>query len=56
MSRLLAALERFGRAEKAASLVEYSLLLALIVVVCIGAMTILGSKASVFFSSAATTI
>jgi pilus assembly protein Flp/PilA len=37
--------------EKGASLVEYALLLALIAVVCIGAITILGQNANDKFSS-----
>jgi pilus assembly protein Flp/PilA len=37
--------------EKGASLVEYALLLALIAVVCIGAITILGNNANTKFSS-----
>jgi pilus assembly protein Flp/PilA len=37
--------------EKGASLVEYALLLALIAVVCIGAITILGQNANTKFSS-----
>ncbi len=36
--------------EKGASLVEYALLLALIAVVCIGAITILGGNANDKFS------
>ncbi len=42
---------RFGNTEKGASLVEYALLLALIAVVCIVAITTLGSRASDNFSS-----
>ncbi|MEY2426180.1 MAG: pilus assembly protein Flp/PilA [Actinomycetota bacterium] len=40
---------RFGRTERGASLVEYVLLVSLIAVVCIGAITILGTKASTQF-------
>jgi len=39
------------RSERAASLVEYALLVALIAVVCIAAVTTLGSKASNNFNS-----
>jgi len=39
------------RSERAASLVEYALLVALIAVVCIVAVTTLGKKASSKFSS-----
>ena len=39
------------RTERGASLVEYALLVALIAVVCIGAVTFLGNSASGKFSS-----
>ena len=42
---------RFGRDERGASLVEYALLVALIAVVCIVAITFVGSRASDKFSS-----
>ena len=41
---------RFGRSERGASLVEYALLVALIAVVCIVAITFIGSRASGKFS------
>jgi pilus assembly protein Flp/PilA len=41
---------RFGRDDEGASLVEYALLVALIAIVCILAITFLGSKASTRFS------
>ncbi len=41
---------RFGRTERGASLVEYALLVALIAVVCIVAVSLLGSNASKKFS------
>jgi pilus assembly protein Flp/PilA len=37
---------RFGRDDAGASLVEYALLLALIALVCIGAMQLLGNDVS----------
>jgi pilus assembly protein Flp/PilA len=40
----------FGRAERGASLVEYALLVALIAVVCIIAVSLLGTTASKKFS------
>ena len=40
-----------ARTERGASLVEYALLVALIAVVCIGAVTFLGNSASTKFSS-----
>jgi pilus assembly protein Flp/PilA len=42
---------RFGDDERGASLVEYALLVALIAVVCIVAITFLGSQASDKFST-----
>ena len=41
---------RFARTERGASLVEYALLVALIAVVCIVAITFIGSRASDKFS------
>ena len=41
---------RFGDTERGASLVEYALLVALIAVVCIAAITLLGSNADSKFS------
>ncbi len=37
---------RFGDTERGASLVEYALLVALIAVVCIAAVTLIGTKGS----------
>ncbi|MDQ1374885.1 MAG: pilus assembly protein Flp/PilA [Actinomycetota bacterium] len=42
---------RFGRDERGASLVEYALLVALIAVVCIIAITFVGTRASDKFST-----
>jgi len=47
---------RFGDTERGAALVEYALLLALIAVVCIVALTTLGSKASGKFNSISTSL
>ena len=41
---------RIATTERGASLVEYALLVALIAVVCIGAVTVLGSNASAKYS------
>lgn len=41
---------RFAKDDRGASLVEYALLVALIAVVCIGAVTVLGGNASSKFS------
>ena len=42
---------RFGRDERGASLVEYALLVALIAVVCIVAISFVGTRASDKFST-----
>ena len=42
--------KRVAATERGASLVEYDLLVALIAVVCIGAVTVLGSNSSTKFS------
>ena len=47
---------RFGRTERGASLVEYALLVALIAVVCIVAVSLLGTNASKKFSTVASSI
>jgi pilus assembly protein Flp/PilA len=47
---------RLARTERGASLVEYALLVALIAVVCIGAVTLLGNSAKSTLSSAGNTI
>jgi pilus assembly protein Flp/PilA len=44
------------KSERGASLVEYALLVALIAVVCIAAVTLLGTAASKTFSSVGTNI
>lgn len=41
---------RFGRSERGAALVEYALLVALIAVVCIAAISLLGTSARDKFS------
>ena len=47
---------RFGDDERGASLVEYALLVALIAVVCIVAVTTLGTNASKKFSTVGNSI
>jgi pilus assembly protein Flp/PilA len=47
---------RLGRTERGASLVEYALLVALIAVVCIVAVSVLGSNASGKFSRTASAL
>ena len=44
------------RKEEGATLAEYGLLLALIAVVCIGAIAVLGTKISSMFTSVASSI
>ena len=57
MTKLLTAARRFvtGK-EEGATLAEYGLLLALIAVVCIAAITVLGTKISSMFTSVAGSI
>jgi pilus assembly protein Flp/PilA len=47
---------RFGETERGASLVEYALLVALIAVLCIGALKFLSGKTQAAFSSAGSSI
>ncbi len=47
---------RFGRTERGASLVEYVLLVSLIAVVCIAAITVLGTKADTEFDKVGSSI
>ena len=47
---------RFLREEDGASLVEYALLIALIAVVCIGAVTLIGTNVNAKLNSAATSL
>jgi pilus assembly protein Flp/PilA len=55
--KLLTAVRKFiAGQEQGATLVEYGLLLALIAVVCIAAMTALGTSISSVFASVAGTI
>ncbi len=56
MTKLLAARTQFVRDEDGASLVEYGLLLSLVSVVCIAAITTLGSSISSMFSNLASVI
>lgn len=54
--RLAAAAARFWRDERGASLVEYAVLLLLLLVVTLGAIAVLGSRLSGFYSAASTSI
>ncbi len=53
MKRLLKTLQRFLREEDGPTAVEYAVMLALIIVVCITAITTLGSNANATFSNVA---
>jgi pilus assembly protein Flp/PilA len=53
MKKWLSALERFCRDEDGPTAVEYAVMLALIIVVCITAITTLGTNASSTFSNVA---
>jgi pilus assembly protein Flp/PilA len=57
MTRFLTAAKKFvSRKEEGASLVEYGLLLALIAVICIAAISLLGTNISTMFSTLAGSI
>jgi len=56
MTKLLAAHTKFVRDEEGASLVEYGLLLSLVAVVCIAAITTLGTSISTMLNSLANLI
>jgi pilus assembly protein Flp/PilA len=53
MSKLIAGLRRFLTDENGPTAVEYAVMLALIVVVCIAAITTLGNNANNIFSNVA---
>jgi len=53
MSNLLASMQRFLLDESGPTAVEYAVMLALIVVVCIAAITTLGNNANSTFSNVA---
>jgi pilus assembly protein Flp/PilA len=55
-ARLTHALVRFLKSEDGPTAVEYAVMLALIIVVCVAAIQALGSNANVTFSSVANTI
>lgn len=55
-SRLSPFILHFVQSEDGPTAVEYAVMLALIIVVCIGAITTLGSNASAKFDSVAQTI
>ncbi len=53
MTELLAVSTKFIRDEEGASLVEYGLLLTLVAVVCIAAITLIGTSISTMLSTLA---
>jgi len=53
MSKLLTSMQRFLLDESGPTAVEYAVMLALIVVVCIAAITTLGNNANSTFSNVA---
>jgi pilus assembly protein Flp/PilA len=53
MRSLLGTVVRFLRAEDGPTAVEYAVMLALIIVVCISAITLLGNNAKATFSNVA---
>ena len=50
---MLSYVKKFVRGEEGATMVEYGLMLALIAVVCIGAVTLIGTGANSMFTSIA---
>jgi pilus assembly protein Flp/PilA len=50
MSKVLGGVKKFLREEDGPTAVEYAVMLALIIVVCISAITVLGSNANNTFS------
>jgi len=56
MNALRHHLDRFVREEDGATMVEYGLMVALIAVVCIAAVTLLGSNLSSLFGRVSTNI
>ena len=56
LTRLNASLVKFLREEDGPTAVEYAVMLALIIVVCITAITALGSNANKTFTSVSNTI
>lgn len=56
MVKLYAAAKKFVRQEEGASMAEYGLLVALIALVCIAAITLLGTQLSSVFEYIATQV
>ena len=49
-------IKRFLKEEEGATMVEYALMLALIAIICIGAVTLIGQHASTTFTNAANSL
>jgi pilus assembly protein Flp/PilA len=56
MTKFIAAAKGFVKGEEGATMVEYGLMVALIAVICIGAVTILGGSISGIFSKSANSV
>ncbi len=56
MSKLIRGVKKFLHADQGATMVEYGLMVALIAVVCIAAVTTLGTNISAKFDSTATSV
>lgn len=56
MSGLIGRIELLARGEEGQDLLEYALLIALIALVCVGAITLAGTNASAAFNAVANAI
>ncbi len=56
MSRINQLVRRFVKNDEAATMVEYALMLSLIAVVCIIAVTLIGTNANTIFNNIATNL
>ena len=56
MSRILNQVQRFLKSEDGPTAVEYAVMLALIVIVCLTAIQAIGTNANATFNSIATTL
>jgi pilus assembly protein Flp/PilA len=56
LSRIKSFVVNFAKEESGPTAVEYAVMLALIIVVCIGAVTVLGQNANTTFTSVGTAI
>ena len=54
--RLLQLIDHFRRDERGAALVEYGMLVGLIAVICVAAVTLLGTEISTAFSTVASAL